>query len=71
MVGVYGRIILRCIFRKWDVAAWTEPSWFSIGTGRGNWWVTDRIEIFCSAIPFVIFIDVIKKRPSCDYSLME
>jgi hypothetical protein len=27
------RIILRWIFRKWDVGAWTGLIWFSIGTG--------------------------------------
>jgi hypothetical protein len=25
--GVDGRIILRCIFRKWDVGVWTESIW--------------------------------------------
>jgi hypothetical protein len=34
--GVDGRIILRCIFRKWDVGAWTGPSWLRIGTGGGD-----------------------------------
>jgi hypothetical protein len=28
-----GRIILRGIFRKWDVVVWTRSSWLSIGTG--------------------------------------
>jgi len=31
--GVDGRIILRWIFRKWDVRAWTGSSWLRIGTG--------------------------------------
>jgi len=31
--GVDGRVILRWIFRKWDVGAWTGPSWLRIGTG--------------------------------------
>ena len=31
--GVDGRIILKCIFRKWDVWVWTGLSWFRIGTG--------------------------------------
>ena len=31
--GVDGRIILRCIFRKWDVGVWTGSSWLRIGTG--------------------------------------
>jgi len=33
---VDGRIILRWIFRKWDVGAWTGLSWFRIGTGGGG-----------------------------------
>jgi hypothetical protein len=32
--GVDGRIILKCIFKTWD-GAWTELSWFRIGTGGG------------------------------------
>jgi hypothetical protein len=31
--GVDGRIILRWIFRKCDVGAWTGWSWLGIGTG--------------------------------------
>jgi len=31
-----GRIILRCIFKKWDVGVWTGSSWLRIGTGGGN-----------------------------------
>ena len=34
--GVNGRVILRRIFRKWDVGAWTGWSWFRIGTGCGH-----------------------------------
>jgi hypothetical protein len=34
--GVDGRIILRWIFRKWDVGIWTGSSWLRIGTGRGH-----------------------------------
>jgi len=30
------RIILRWIFRKWDVGAWTGLIWLRIGTGGGN-----------------------------------
>jgi len=30
------RIILRWIFRKWGVRAWTETSWLRIGTGGGH-----------------------------------
>ena len=33
--GVDGRIILRWIFRKWDVRIWTGSSWLRIGTGGG------------------------------------
>jgi len=31
-----GRIILRWIFRKWDVGAWTGSSWLRIETGGGH-----------------------------------
>jgi hypothetical protein len=31
--GIYERIILRWIFRKWDVEVWTGSSWLTIGTG--------------------------------------
>jgi len=34
--GVDGRIILRLIFRKWDVGVWTQSSWLRIGTGGGH-----------------------------------
>jgi hypothetical protein len=34
--GVDGMIILRWIFRKWEVRVWTESSWFRIGTGGGH-----------------------------------
>jgi hypothetical protein len=34
--GVDGRIILRRIFRKWDVGVWTGLSWFRIETGGGH-----------------------------------
>jgi hypothetical protein len=30
---VDGRIILRWIFRRWDVRVWTGSSWLRIGTG--------------------------------------
>ena len=32
-LGVDGRIILRLIFRKWDVGAWTGLIWLRIGIG--------------------------------------
>jgi hypothetical protein len=34
--GLDGRIVLRWIFRKWDVGAWTESSWLRIETGGGD-----------------------------------
>jgi hypothetical protein len=34
--GVGWRIILRRIFRKWDVRVWTGLSWLRIGTGGGH-----------------------------------
>ena len=34
--GVDERIILRWIFRKWDVGAWNGSSWFRIVTGGGH-----------------------------------
>jgi len=34
--GADGRIILRWIFRKWDVVVWTGSSWIRIGTGGGH-----------------------------------
>jgi len=34
--GLDGRIILRWIFRKWGVGAWTGLIWLRIGTGGGH-----------------------------------
>jgi len=34
--GIDGRIILRCILRKWDLAAWTGLSWLRIKKGGGH-----------------------------------
>jgi hypothetical protein len=34
--GADGRIILRWIFRKWDVGVWTDLSWLRIGTVGGH-----------------------------------
>jgi len=31
-----GRIILRWIFRKWNMGAWIGSSWFRIGTDGGQ-----------------------------------
>jgi hypothetical protein len=33
--GLEGRIILRSIFREWDVAVWTGSSWLRIETNEG------------------------------------
>ena len=33
--GIDGKIILRCIFRTWDVGAWTGLMWLRIGTDGG------------------------------------
>jgi len=30
------RIILKWVFRKWDVGAWTGSSWLRVGTGGGH-----------------------------------
>jgi hypothetical protein len=37
--GKDGMIILRCIFRKWDVRVWTGSSWLRIGTAGGHLWM--------------------------------
>jgi len=34
--GIDGGIILRWIFRKWDVGKWTGSSWLRLGTGGGH-----------------------------------
>ena len=34
--GIDRRIILRWIFRKWDVGVWTGSSWLRIGSGGGH-----------------------------------
>ena len=33
--GVDGRILLKWIYRKWNVGAWTGSSWLRTGTGGG------------------------------------
>jgi len=37
--GIDGRIILRWIFRKWNVGLWTGSRWLGIGTGGGRLWI--------------------------------
>jgi hypothetical protein len=34
--GVYGRIILGWIFKKWDVGVSTGLGWLRVGTGGGR-----------------------------------
>ena len=34
--SIDGSIILRWIYRKWDVGAWTGSIWLRIGTGGGH-----------------------------------
>ena len=34
--GVDERIIIRWIFRKWDVGAWTGSMWLRLWTGGGH-----------------------------------
>jgi len=36
VLALDGRIILRLIFRTWDVGVWNGSSWLRIGTGGGH-----------------------------------
>jgi len=38
-IGVEERIILRWIFRKWDLRAWTGSSTLWLGTGGRQLWM--------------------------------
>jgi len=40
--GIDGNIILRWIFRKWDVVVWTGSTWLRIGTDGGHLWLSGR-----------------------------
>jgi hypothetical protein len=35
-LGIDGSLILRWIFRKWDVGVWTGSSWLRIGAVGGD-----------------------------------
>jgi len=35
-LGVDGRIILKCMFKKWEGEAWTRLIWLRIGPGGGH-----------------------------------
>jgi len=35
-LGISGRIILRCILKKWDLRSWTGSIWLRTGTGGGH-----------------------------------
>jgi hypothetical protein len=34
--GIDGKIILRWLFRRWDVGAWTRTRWLRTGTSGGH-----------------------------------
>jgi len=37
--GIDGMIILRWVFKKWDVGVWTGSIWLKVGTGREHLWL--------------------------------
>jgi hypothetical protein len=36
-LGIGGRIILKCIFKKWDVG-WGGMDWIAVTWDRDRWW---------------------------------
>jgi hypothetical protein len=34
--GLDGRIILRCVFRKWVMGTWVGSIWLRVGRGDGH-----------------------------------
>ena len=44
--NVHGRMILRWIFRMWDVGVWTGSSWLRIVAGGGYLWMRSWIFVF-------------------------
>jgi len=34
--GLDWKVMLRWIFKKWDVGVWNGPSWLKVGTGGGH-----------------------------------
>jgi hypothetical protein len=38
-LGVYGKIILKWIFKNWEGEAWSVLLWLRIGRGGGHLWM--------------------------------
>jgi len=34
--GIDERVIIRWVFKKWDLGVWTGSNWLRIGTGGGH-----------------------------------